>query len=73
MPTQDEQEQEKNTAGEPGNESIELDECKTKCEEYLNSWKRAKADFINYKKEEFERSQELMRFTKESFLENPKK
>jgi len=48
----------------------ELDECKSKCEEYLNGWKRAKADFINYKREEFERSQELVRYAKENFLEN---
>jgi len=47
-----------------------LKKCEELCEEYLNGWKRAKADFINYKKEEFERSQELMRYAKESFLEN---
>jgi molecular chaperone GrpE len=40
------------------------------CEEYLNGWKRAKADFINHKKEEFERTQELVRYAKEDFLES---
>ena len=33
------------------------DELKTlqlKCEEYLNGWKRERADFLNYKKEEME-------------------
>lgn len=48
----------------------ELDECKAKCEEYLNGWKRAKADFINHKKEEFERAQEMVRYAKEDFLES---
>ncbi len=57
-------------AAAPDKKTAELDECKSKCEEYLNGWKRAKADFINYKKEEFERSQELMRYAKESFLES---
>ena len=66
------QEQEKQTApaAEPEAKTSELDECKAKCEEYLNGWKRAKADFINYKREEFERSQELVRYAKENFLEN---
>jgi len=48
----------------------ELAECKKLCDEYLNGWKRAKADFINYKKDEFERTQELIGYTKEDFLES---
>jgi len=54
---------------EQENKSTELDECKKQCEVNLNGWKRAAADFINYKKDESERAQELMRYTKESFLE----
>jgi len=46
-----------------------LAECRKQAEEYLNGWKRAKADLINYKKEEFERAQELVRFARETFLE----
>jgi len=66
-----EQEKEKKSvsAAAPEAKMTELDECKSKCEEYLNGWKRAKADFINYKREEFERSQELVRYAKENFLE----
>lgn len=30
--------------------------------EYLDGWQRAKADFINYKKDEGKRAEELMRF-----------
>jgi len=36
----------------------ELKKCLAEKEEYLNGWKRAKADFINYKKEEA-RQQEI--------------
>ena len=32
-------------------EKSELEICKEKMEEYLNGWKRAKADYINLKKE----------------------
>ncbi|NQU77521.1 nucleotide exchange factor GrpE [Candidatus Falkowbacteria bacterium] len=28
-----------------------MDELKKQCQEYLNGWKRAKADLVNYKKE----------------------
>ncbi len=31
-------------------EETELEKLQKKCEEYLDGWKRAKADFINYKR-----------------------
>lgn len=37
----------------------QLEECKAQCEEYLNGWKRAKADYINYKSEIEKRRDEL--------------
>ena len=37
----------------------QLDEAKAKSEEYLNGWKRERADFLNYKKDEMERIGEL--------------
>lgn len=40
----------------------ELDECKKQCEEYLNGWKRAKADYINYKNETEKRREEMAGF-----------
>jgi len=40
----------------------ELEKCEKKREEYLAGWKRARADFINYKKGEMERIGELIRF-----------
>lgn len=40
----------------------ELDACRAKCEEYLNGWKRAQADFANYKKEEGRRFEDFAKF-----------
>lgn len=43
----------------------ELDICKNQAQEYLNNWKRAQADLVNYKKEESKRLEEVARFSKE--------
>ena len=44
-----------------------LEECeKQKCE-YLSSWQRERADFLNYKKEETERVGELFKYANEAF------
>lgn len=40
----------------------ELEICKKNCEEYLNGWKRAKADYINYKNETEKRRDEMAGF-----------
>ena len=48
--------------------STELEELQKKADEYLNSWKRAAADLINYKKEEMERMATLASYAKESIL-----
>ncbi|MBI4128691.1 MAG: nucleotide exchange factor GrpE [Parcubacteria group bacterium] len=37
----------------------ELEEAKRKAQEYLDGWKRAQADFQNYKKDELKRAEEL--------------
>ncbi len=42
-----------------------LSECQKKCEEYLNCWKRERADFLNYKKDETERMQNLIEYANE--------
>ena len=39
-----------------------LAECQKQSEEYLNGWKRAKADFINLKKDEDKRFEEVMKY-----------
>ncbi len=37
-------------------------------EEYLNSWKRAQADLINYKKDEARRIEEFIKFSNETLI-----
>lgn len=46
----------------------DLQEAKTKCEEYLNGWKRERADFINYKKDEMERIGQLAKYANEEII-----
>ena len=46
----------------------ELEESKAKCEEYLNGWKRERADFINYKKDEMERIGQLVKYSNEELI-----
>ena len=49
-------------------ENTGTEELKTKCEEYLNGWKRAKADFINYQKDEAKRFEEFAKFANASLV-----
>lgn len=44
------------------NPEEQLAECQKLCDEYLNNWKRSHADFLNYKKDEMKRTEELMRY-----------
>jgi len=46
----------------------QLEEAKAKCEEYLNGWKRERADFLNYKKEEMERIGQLVKYSNEELI-----
>lgn len=39
-----------------------LDACMKEKDEYLNGWKRAKADLINYQKDEGKRFEEILKF-----------
>lgn len=43
-------------------------ELEKKCEEYLNGWKRSQADFINYKKDEIRRFEEILKFSNEVLI-----
>lgn len=56
-------------------EDLTLEELKKKIEEleqlkneYLSGWQRARADFLNYKKEEIERIGELLKYVTEPFV-----
>ncbi len=46
----------------------ELEVCRKEREEYLNGWRRAKADLENYKKEEMARAEMVIKFANESLL-----
>jgi len=46
----------------------QLEECQKLKEEYLNGWKRERADFLNYKKDEMERVTELIKYGNESLI-----
>lgn len=60
---------EKKTKKTESNElQTQLEECQKKCEEYLNNWKRERADFINYKKDEIERNGFLGKYVKEDIF-----
>lgn len=41
-----------------------------KAEEYLNGWKRERADFLNYKKDEMERIGQLVKYANEELILN---
>ncbi len=60
----------KNEAAETqsGKQSDPLREAEEKRDEYLAGWQRAKADFINYKKDEAERMSHIARYTTEDIM-----
>ncbi|OGM99453.1 MAG: nucleotide exchange factor GrpE [Candidatus Yanofskybacteria bacterium RIFCSPHIGHO2_01_FULL_39_8b] len=45
-----------------------LEECKKQAEEYLSNWRRERADFINYKKDESRRMEEFLKFSTEGII-----
>ncbi|HUZ92740.1 MAG TPA: nucleotide exchange factor GrpE [Candidatus Paceibacterota bacterium] len=48
----------------------EFEELKKQRDEYLDGWKRAKADFINYKKEEMRHLQEVAQYANEDLMKD---
>lgn len=59
-------------SGKPTEQSepSELDTLKAQCEEYLNGWKRAKADLANNKAEEGKRLAEFAKFVGEAMMKD---
>lgn len=47
---------------------MEKDNWREKAEEYLNGWKRAQADLINYKKDEVKRFEDIVNFASQSVI-----
>ena len=45
-----------------------LEECQKKKDEYLAGWQRARADFLNYEKEEMERIKEILKYGNENLI-----
>ena len=56
----------KNDGAVSGND--ELEKLQKQTEEYLSGWKRAKADFINYQKDENRRFQDFAKFSNEALI-----
>lgn len=48
----------------------EIERLEKERREYLEGWQRAKADFINYKKDEGKRLENIMRFASADFMED---
>ncbi len=54
--------------GEMAASAEELEKCRKQSDEYLDGWKRAKADLLNYKKDELKRLEEIARFANEELM-----
>jgi molecular chaperone GrpE len=52
----------------PSELEAKLAETEKQRDEYLAGWQRAKADFINYKKEEIDRLQQVAKYGTEEFI-----
>ena len=46
----------------------DLELCQKQRDEYLSGWRRAKADYLNYKKEEMDRFEKMVNFANEKFI-----
>lgn len=46
----------------------ELEKCRKERDEYLDGWKRAKAELANYKKDEAKRFEAIIRFANEALI-----
>ena len=55
---------------EQGDDRKTTEELKAQCDEYLNGWKRAKADFVNYQKDEMKRFEEVMKFSNQQLIKD---
>ncbi|MCX6760489.1 MAG: nucleotide exchange factor GrpE [Candidatus Nealsonbacteria bacterium] len=62
-------EDEKNSvAGPPEEKVLAPEECQKQRDEYLAGWQRARADLLNYKKEEMERFEQVLMFAGGEFV-----
>lgn len=71
MPEENNPKQNSNKSGgseETGGLKEALEKCERGKSEYLAGWQRAKADFINYKKDELRRLEEVARYGNEELI-----
>ncbi len=61
-------EEKKEDSEKKDGEIDELAKCQKERDEYLDGWKRAKADLINYKKDEAKRFEAIVKFSNESII-----
>lgn len=66
MDIEDDKEETKIGETKVGEESVEY--WKAKAREYIDGWKRAQADFVNFKKDEVKRLQEFLKFANEGLV-----
>lgn len=64
----DEEKDKQKNAAEPDDLAKKLADCEKRRDEYLAGWQRAKADFINYRKEELARLEEVAKYGSEELL-----
>lgn len=65
---QEEKQEEKKEEKKISSGEDELARCQKEREEYLDGWKRAKADLINYKKDEVKRFEAVVKFANEAII-----
>ena len=53
---------------QPVNAVSELDQCRQQAEEYLNGWKRAKADYANLRKETDKQQMEFVKYANAALI-----
>jgi len=63
------QKEEEKSSVEPEKEKDPvLEECRKQRDEYLAGWQRSRADLLNYKKEEMERFEQVLKYAGEEFV-----
>lgn len=64
----DEQDKKETLQLDVADEAKELEKCKAERDEYLAGWKRAKADLINYQKDETRRLEEFAKYANKELI-----
>ena len=59
-----------NQEAESAAEKNDLQKCETERKEYLDGWQRAKADYLNYKKDEGKRFEDMARFVTTGLIQD---